>query len=169
MYILDIIKLLFTKIGDKETVKKYLDYLVKIPKGLKQLLIIVLTIGIIYYGFSKIYTYELNIIKQDLQNIKIKLSTSINENDMFYLMEAIKTTESLAKYINEQEQLQLQLIKRHVNKHYPGDAIIYDIEAMEKRNEEYFGYYDTEFYKILNKCKNKYLETGFSDSINVNK
>jgi len=63
MYILDIIKLLFTKIGDKETVKKYLDYLVKIPKGLKQLLIIVLTIGIIYYGFSKIYTYELNIIK----------------------------------------------------------------------------------------------------------
>lgn len=39
---------------------------------------------------------------------------------------------------------------------------------MEKRNEEYFGYYDTEFYKILNKCKNKYLETDFTDSININ-
>ena len=171
MTLFEFIKLLFTKLGDKESIKKFFDSLVKMPRFLKRLLIVVLILGLVYFGFSKIYTYELEKLKIELLDIKEKLSSNVTideySSDIFYLMEAIKISESVTKYMHQQEQLQLQLIKNYIQKYHPNDPIIYDIESMENRNEVNFTYYDKEFFKILNNCKNRYKNELNNDTIKI--
>lgn len=63
MNIIEILKLLFTNIGDTETIHSLFESISRIPKVLKNFLIIVLVIGGIYFGYSKFCTYEIDGLK----------------------------------------------------------------------------------------------------------
>ena len=54
MNIIEILKLLFTKIGDAESIHAVFDSISKIPNSLKKALIIVLVLGGIYFNYSKL-------------------------------------------------------------------------------------------------------------------
>ena len=60
---IEILKLLFTKIGDTESIHSLFESISRIPKVLKNFLIIVLVIGGIYLGYSKLCTYEIDGLK----------------------------------------------------------------------------------------------------------
>ncbi len=60
---IEILKLLFTKIGDTESIHSLFESISKIPKVLKIFLTIVLVIGGIYFGYSKSCIYDINGLK----------------------------------------------------------------------------------------------------------
>ena len=60
MYIFQILSYFFKKVGDQEAIKEFIDQLFKIPKALRNLLGIVILLGVIYFSYSKIYTNELD-------------------------------------------------------------------------------------------------------------
>ena len=63
MNIIEILKLLFTNIGDTETIHSLFESISRIPKVLKNFLIIVLVIGGIYFGYAKSCIYDINGLK----------------------------------------------------------------------------------------------------------
>lgn len=77
MNILEILKLLFTKIGDAESIHAVFDSISKIPNSLKKALIIVLVLGGIYFNYSKLYTYEINGLKQDVIELRTVVSNNV--------------------------------------------------------------------------------------------
>lgn len=164
MNILEILKLLFTKIGDAESIHAVFDSISKIPNSLKKALIIVLVLGGIYFSYSKLYTYEINGLKQDVIELRAVVSNNVQSedygHDIYYLTEAIKMCEQINKYAYEEEQFKLDIITQYIQKHTPNDPILYDLEAMKKRNRYCYDHWSVEFQRILEHCRNSYKPIG---------
>ena len=162
MSLWEIIKLLLMKFDiSKDKFNILFDSMMKIPSWLKHTLIAALVIGGVYYGYQKMYQTEIDDLKTELTELREALAVSVNSkdysNDIFYLISAIKTTEAVQKYAYEEEQLQLDLIYTFLKKNFPNDPILYDIDAMKKRNEHNYIIYHQEFEKAIQNCKNIYI------------
>lgn len=157
MNIIEILKLLFTKIGDTESIKSLFDAISRIPKSLKSALFIVLLFGFIYFGYSKLYTYEIDGLKQDVIELRSIVSdnvqTSDYAHDIYYLMEAIKLCEQINKIAYDNEQLKNELFIQYIKAHTPNDPILYDLEAIKRRNSYNYEHLSAEFNRILQHCQ----------------
>lgn len=156
MSLLEIIQLLFKKLGDKDVIIKQLQSIWHIPGFLKIIFITSLVLGTIYFGYSKIYTYEIESIKEEINNINVKLIDNLYntqyQNDMFYMFESLMTAEALIRYIYSEQQLQLQLLQRQFQRNHPDDPILLDITEIINRNNNTYKYYINEFNRSLQKC-----------------
>lgn len=161
MNIIEILKLLFTKIGDTESIHSLFESISKIPKGLKIFLTIVLVIGGIYFGYSKSCIYDINGLKQDVIELHSIVSNNVQAedygHDIYYLTEAIKMCEQINKHAYDGEQLKLDLFIQYIQKHTPNDPILYDLEAMKKRNEYSYEHWSTEFKRLIEHCKTRQI------------
>lgn len=156
MTLFDIIKLLFTKIGETESVKNVIDSITKVPKVLKHALMITVVFGGIYLGYIYIYKYQVETLKSEVIELKETLQQSVKEdeysNNVFYLIEAIKLCSQINKCEYEERQQELDIIRAYISKRYPTDPILYDIDAMKHRSQFNYDHYNDEFDRVLNKC-----------------
>lgn len=170
---IEILKLLFTKIGDTESIHSLFESISKIPKVLKIFLTIVLVIGGIYYGYSKSCIYDINGLKQDVIELRSIVSNNVQTadygHDIYYLTEAIKMCEQINKHAYDGEQLKLDLFIQYIQKHTPNDPILYDLEAMKKCNQYSYEHWSTEFTRLIEHCKNRYIPKEKKDEHNNDK
>ena len=68
--------------------------------------------------------------------------------------------EQINKYAYEEEQFKLDIIAQYIQKHTPNDPILYDLEAMKKRNKYCYDHWSVEFQRILEHCRNSYKQIG---------
>lgn len=171
MSILEIFTMLFKKLGDKQQITQLFHSLWKIPGFLKAFLIASLLLGAIYFGYSRIYTYELTELKTELIELKNQLQRSIYtedyHSDMFYLFEALIAQEYMLQYVYSEEQLHLNLLYKQMMRNHPDDPFINDIEEIMRRNDNNFKYYDQQFKKSLYKC-NPEIYKQLYDTISIN-
>lgn len=162
MNILEILKLLFTKIGEQESISAFIDSLLKIPKALKNALCIVLFFGFLYFCYSKIFSYDIKGLQAEVTELKATITNTVQEDtysdDIYYIITAISICEEVNKYAYEEEQLQLELIQSYMKRHNPDDPIIVDIQSMRERNEFNYNHYSSQFKKAISKCKIRNLK-----------
>lgn len=160
MNVFDILKLLFTKIGDKDSIKSAIRSFTQIPNYLKAILGITVFIGIIYLGYTKLYNYELRELQDEVYALKSTLSNSVDSeeysNDIHYLTEAIKICEQITKYEYEEKQFQLELIENYIKRNTPNDPVLHDIESIKKRSQFNYNHYMEEFNTTIKHCQNVY-------------
>lgn len=171
MNIIDIIKFLFKKFNiTREQLNQWINNFLKIPKFLKICVLVSAALYGIYYGYQISYQREIDVIKNELNDLNKVLDYRVNtddySNDIYYLVMAIKTVEAIQQYAYQEEQLQLKLIRRHIVKYFPTDPIINDIDAMIERNDYNYEVYNKNFYKYLHQCKNIYLNNDNEKSEN---
>lgn len=170
MSIWELIQLLFKKMGDKEVILKQLQTIWHIPNLLKVVLITSLIIGSIYFGYSKIYTYELESIKTEINNINTKLIDNLYnteyQDDMFYMYESLISIEQLIQYLYAEEQLHLKLLQHEFEVNHPNADIIDDIQSVMRRNDNNYKYYMNEFHRALKKL-NPEIYKQFNDSLQL--
>lgn len=158
-FLTEFLKFLFTKIGDSESIQNFFEQINKIPSFLKKMLGFVLIIGIFYFGLSKWNKSEIRLLQTEVQDLKTVIATTVSEedytDDIYYLMDAIEMCEQVTYYAYQEEQLQLQLIKKYMSRHNPNDPIIVDIDAMIDRNDIYYKQYSGQFKQALSKCKKR--------------
>ena len=173
MNIIEIIKFLYKKFNDisADSLNKFFDWLFQIPKSLKVTLIVVLTIGSFYYGYQKIYQREISIIQREVDELSEILEYSVNSrdysNDIYCLLNTICTIETIQKYAYEEENLQLTLIKKFIQKEHPNDPILYDINSMIDRNNYNYYIYSKEFEKYIKMCKSSIVQKENNDSLKI--
>lgn len=168
MTLLEIIALLFKKIGDKSSIMKGIKNFWNMPQLLKIVFITTLIIGSIYFGYSRIYTYQINEIKIELDDINSKIKNNLTDNayedDMYYIFEAILSLEHLITYRYQEEYMELNVLKQQMLRNHPNDPMIQDIDNMIQRNNTNLRYYRTEFKRSLYKCNPK-IYMSLHDSI----
>lgn len=168
MTILEILSILFKKIGDKSSIMKGIKNFWNMPQLLKVIFITTLIIGSIYFGYSRIYTYQINEIKTELDTINSKIENTLTgntyEDDMYYMFEAILSLEQLISYRYKEENLELKILRQQMIRNHPNDPIIQDIDNMIQRNKTNLQYYKTEFKRSLYKCNPK-IYRNLKDSI----
>lgn len=95
---------------------------------MKVIFITTLIIGSIYFGYSRIYTYQINEIKTELDTINAKIENTLTgntyEDDMYYMFEAILSLEQLISYRYTEENLELKIIRQQMIRNHPNDPII---------------------------------------------
>ena len=82
MYIFQILSYFFKKVGDQEAIKEFIDQLFKIPKALRNLLGIVILLGVIYFSYSKIYTNEIQELRTEVKNVKVVVEDAVDKDKM---------------------------------------------------------------------------------------
>ena len=65
--------------------------------------------------------------------------------------------EQINKHAYDGEQLKLDLFIQYIQKHTPNDPILYDLEAMKKRNEYSYEHWSTEFKRLIEHCKTRQI------------
>ena len=61
--------------------KQFIDQLFKIPKALRNLLGIVILLGVIYFSYSKIYTNEIQELRTEVKNVKDVVEDAVDKDD----------------------------------------------------------------------------------------
>lgn len=157
---IEILKLLFTKIGDTESIHSLFESISKIPKALGITLITIVLLGGVYFGYSKLYTYEVDGLKQEVIELQDVVAKNVQEDDyghdIYYLIESIKMCEQINNYAYDGEQLKLDLFIQYIQKHSPNDPILMDLEAMKRRNQYNYDHWSIEFRRLIDHCTNKH-------------
>ena len=113
MNIIQFLTLLFKKIGDADSIHAALESISKIPKALGIALITIVLLGGVYFGYSKLYTYEVDGLKQEVMELQAVVAKNVHEDDyghdIYYLIEAIKMCEQINHAAYDGEQLKLDL------------------------------------------------------------
>ena len=139
MYIFQILSYFFKKVGDQEAIKEFIDQLFKIPKSLRNLLGIVILLGVIYFSYSKMYTNEIQELRTEVKTVKDVVEDAVDKDDyaddIYYLLEVINIEEEINRHAYQTMQLELDLVYRFVSQYHPADPMLLDIKAIKERNE----------------------------------
>lgn len=159
MNIIQFLTLLFKKIGDVDSIHAVLDSISKIPKVLSVALITIVLLGGVYFGYSKLYTYEVDSLKQEVIELQVVVEKNVQKDDyshdIYYLIEAIKMCEQINHAAYDGEQLKLDLFIQYIQKYTPNDPILLNLEAMKRRNQYNYDQWSVEFQRIIEHCTNK--------------
>ena len=173
MNIIQFLELLFKKIGDADSIHAALDSISKIPKALGVALITIVLLGGVYFGYSKLYTYEVDSLKQEVIALQTVVEKNVNKddygNDIYYLIEAIKMCEQINHAAYDGEQLKLDLFIQYIQKYTPNDPILLNLEAMKRQNQYNYDHWSVEFKRIIEHCTNKHRPKEKKDVHNNDK
>ena len=171
MYIFQILSYFFKKVGDQEAIKEFIDQLFKIPKALRNLLGIVILLGVIYFSYSKIYTNEIQELRTEVKNVKVVVEDAVDKDDyaddIYYLLEVINIEEEINRHAYQTMQLELDLVYRFVSQNHPADPMLLDIKALKERNEYAYHFFGEKYKRAMDRCNNsaKYKKIEVSDSL----
>lgn len=156
MYIFQIFSYLFKKIGDQESVKEFIDTLFKIPKSLRNLLGIVILLGVIYFSYSKIYTNEIQELHTEIKTLHKALNESVVKDDyaddIYYILEVINIEEEIQHHAYNTTQLEIDLMYRFISQNHPNDPILQDLVAMKERNDYTYKFFKEKYHKAVERC-----------------
>lgn len=173
MNIIQFLTLLFKKIGDVDSIQAALDSISKIPKALSVALITIVLLGGVYFGYSKLYTYEVDSLKQEVIELQDVVTKNVQKDDyshdIYYLIEAIKMCEQINHAAYDGEQFKLDLFIQYVQKYTPNDPILLNLEAMKRRNQYNYDHWSVEFQRIIEHCTNKCKQKEKKDEHNNDK
>lgn len=171
MYIFQILSYFFKKVGDQEAIKEFIDQLFKIPKSLRNLLGIVILLGIIYFSYSKIYTNEIQELRTEVKTVKDVVEDAVDKDDyaddIYYLLEVINIEEEINRHAYQTMQLELDLVYRFVSQNHPADPMLLDIKAIKERNEYTYQFFSEKYKRAMERCNNsaKYKKIEVTDSL----
>lgn len=156
MYIFQILSYFFKKVGDQEAIKEFIDSLFKIPKALKNLLGIVILLGIIYFSYSKIYNNEIQELKSDVSELNNAVNTAVTKDDyaddIYYILDVINIEEEVLHHAYNTTQLEIDLMYRFISQNHPNDPILQDLYSMKERNDYTYKFFTEKYKKALDKC-----------------
>lgn len=171
MYIFQILSYFFKKVGDQEAIKEFIDQLFKIPKALRNLLGIVILLGVIYFSYSKIYTNEIQELRTEVKTVKDVVEDAVDKDDyaddIYYLLEVINIEEEINRHAYQTMQLELDLVYRFVSQNHPADPMLLDIKAIKERNEYTYQFFSEKYKRAMECCNNsaKYKKIEVTDSL----
>lgn len=174
MYIFQILSYFFKKVGDQEAIKEFIDQLFKIPKTLRNLLGIVILLGVIYFSYSKIYTNEIQELRTEVTNVKNVIEDAVDKDDyaddIYYLLEVINIEEEINRHAYQTTQLELDLVYRFISQNHPDNPILLDIKALKERNEYTYHFFGEKYKRSMERCNNstKFKKIEVSDSLKFN-
>lgn len=171
MYIFQILSYFFKKVGDQEAIKEFIDQLFKIPKALRNLLGIVILLGVIYFSYSKIYTNEIQELRTEVKTVKDVVEDAVDKDDyaddIYYLLEVINIEEEINRHAYQTMQLELDLVYRFVSQYHPADPMLLDIKAIKERNEYTYRFFGEKYKRAMERCNNsaKFKKIEVTDSL----
>ena len=171
MYIFQILSYFFKKVGDQEAIKEFIDQLFKIPKALRNLLGIVILLGVIYFSYSKIYTNEIQELRTEVKTVKDVVEDAVDKDDyaddIYYLLEVINIEEEINRHAYQTMQLELDLVYRFVSQNHPEDPMLLDIKALKERNEYTYHFFGEKYKRAMERCNNstKFKKIEVADSL----
>lgn len=158
MYIFQIFSYLFKKIENTEAVKEFIDSLFTIPKSLRNLLGIVILLGIIYFSYSKIYNNDIQDLHAEVKDLNEIVNTAVTKDDyaddIYYILDVINIEEEVLHHAYNTTQLEIDLMYRFISQNHPNDPILQDLYAMKERNDYTYKFFTEKYKKALDKCNN---------------
>lgn len=156
MYIFQILSYFFKKVGEQESIKEFIDSLFKIPKALRNLLGIVILLGVIYFSYSKIYTNEIQDLHTEVKDLNRIVNSAVTKDDyiddIYYILEVINIQEEITHHAYNTTQLEIDLMYRFISQNHPNDPILQDLLAMKERNDYTYKFFKEKYHKAVERC-----------------
>ena len=171
MYIFQILSYFFKKVGDQEAIKEFIDSLFKIPKVLRNLLGIVLFLGVMYFRYSKIYNNEIQELHTEVKDLNEIVNTAVTKDDyaddIYYILDVINIEEEVLHHAYNTTQLEIDLMYRFISQNHPNDPILQDLYSMKERNDYTYKFFTEKYKKALDKCNKLTKYKAIEDTLKI--